>query len=73
LEDFARLHLFIDAFHKELTDGTFRIGLKFKNAAGTTSKIKIYRSTDPEGSDSYLKDEPAAFAQVSGRDAEALG
>jgi hypothetical protein len=73
LEDFARLHLFFDAFQKELIEGTFRIGLKFKNVGGTTSRIKIYRSTDPEGSDSYLKDVQAAFSQVSGRDAEALG
>jgi pimeloyl-ACP methyl ester carboxylesterase len=56
-----------------LTDGTFRIGLKFKSVRGTTPKIRIYRSTDPEGSDSYLKDEQAALSQVSGRLSEALG
>jgi hypothetical protein len=30
LEDFARLHLFIDAFHKELADGKCKMGLSLR-------------------------------------------
>jgi hypothetical protein len=73
LEDLVRLHFFFDAFQNELSEGTFKIGLKFKNIGGGYPRIKIYRSTDTEGSDSYLRDDQAAFAQVSGRDAVALG
>ena len=72
LEDFARLHLFFGAFEKELTAGTFRIGLKFKTVEGTP-RIRVYKSTDTGGSDSYLKDDQAAFAQISDPDAATLG
>jgi hypothetical protein len=47
--------------------------VKRKRLRQNSPKSKIYSSTDPEGSDSYLKDEQAALAQVSGPDAEALG
>jgi hypothetical protein len=73
LEDFARLHLSIDAFREELANGKFKIGLKFRDVEGADPKIKIYKSPDPEGSDSYLKDDQNAFAQLSGENAEALG
>jgi hypothetical protein len=73
LEDFTRLHVFIDAFHKELADGKFKIGLKFRDVEGADPKINVYKSTDSEGSDSYLKDERNAFAQLSGKNAQALG
>jgi hypothetical protein len=73
LEDFVRLHLFIDAFQKELSGGTLKIGLKFKGVEGTPPKMKVYKSTDSEGSDSYLMDDQAAFAQLSGKNAQELG
>jgi pimeloyl-ACP methyl ester carboxylesterase len=62
-----------DAFQKELSEGTFKIGLKFRNIGSGYPRIKVYGSTDTEGSVSYLKDNQAAFAQVSGRDAVTLG
>ena len=73
LEDFVRLHLFIDAFQKELSAGTLKIGLKFKGVEGTPPKMKVYKSNDSEGSDSYLKDDWTAFAQLSGKNAQELG
>jgi hypothetical protein len=73
LEDFARLHLFIDAFQKELADGTLAIGLKFKDAEGTPPKMRVYKSSDSEGSDSYLKDESTASAQAFLDNARTLG
>jgi hypothetical protein len=72
LEDFFRLWLHVGAFHEQIAAGTFKIGLKWANTTDTP-KIKVYRSTDPDGSDEYLKDEEAAFAQISGDDAETLG
>jgi hypothetical protein len=72
-EDFVRLHLFFDAFQKELSGGTLKIGLKFKGVEGTLPKVKLYKSNDSEGSDSYLKDDQAAFAQLSGENAQELG
>ena len=72
LEDFARLHLHIGWFYEQIASGTFKIGLKWRDATDTP-KIKVYKSTDTSGSDSYLKDEQAAFDQVSGDDIETLG
>ena len=72
LEDFTRLWLHFDAFRKEITEGTYSIGLKWKKTTGSPS-IKIYKSTDTNGSDSYLKDEGAALKQISGEDTETIG
>jgi hypothetical protein len=73
LEDFTRLHLFIDAFHEELADGKLKIGLKFKDVEGADPKINVYKSTDSEGSDSYLKNDKDASAQLAAKNAAALG
>lgn len=73
LEDFTRLYLHVGAFHEEINNGTFKIGLKWKNTSGTSPKIKVYQSADPEGSDLYLKNEQAALNQIDGENAETLG
>ncbi|MFZ4777555.1 MAG: hypothetical protein ACOYM3_19470 [Terrimicrobiaceae bacterium] len=73
LEDFARLYVHIGGFYEEIADGTFKIGLKWRDTNGTAPKVKVYKSTDTAGSDSYLKEDTAAFAQVSGDDVEMLG
>ena len=73
LEDFARIHLRLDGLHEHLADGTFKIGLKFSQAGSGSSKINVYKSADPDGSNSYLTDQEAAMAQISGRYARALG
>ena len=72
LEDFTRLWLNFEAFQKEISEGTYSIGLKWKKTTGSPS-IKIYKSTDTSGSDSYLKDEGAALKQISGKDTAAIG
>jgi len=72
LEDFTRLWLHLDGYYDQLADGTFKVGLKWRDTDGTP-KIKVYKSTDAEGSDSYINDEQAAFNQVSGDDAETFG
>ena len=71
LEDFARLWLKFDAFQKEISEGTYRIGLKWKTTGSPS--IKVYKSTDTNGSDSYLKDEADALKQISGKDTETIG
>jgi hypothetical protein len=73
LEDFMRLFIHLGAFHQELANGTMKVGLKWKDTNGTRPRVKIYRMADPEGSDSYLKDDAAAAAQVSGTFRNALG
>ena len=73
LEDFARIHIRLDGLHEQVVDGTFKIGLKFSQASGGSSKINVYKSTDADGSNSYLTDEKAAMAQISGKDAQSLG
>ena len=73
LEDFARIHLRLGGLHEQVVDGTFKIGLKFSQAGGGSSKINVYKSADPDGSSSYLTDERAAMAQISGKNAQSLG
>ena len=72
LEDFTRLWLKFEAFQKEISEGIYSIGLKWKETTGSPS-IKLYKSTDTNGSDSYLKDEGAALKQISGKDTETIG
>ena len=72
LEDFTRLWLKFEAFQKEISEGTYTLGLKWKEATGSPA-IKLYKSTDTNGSDSYLKDEAAALSQISGADTETIG
>ena len=72
LEDFTRLWLYFDAFQKEISEGNCKIALKWKKTTGSPS-IKLYKSTDTNGSDLYLKDEGAALKQISGNDAETIG
>ena len=62
----------MDAFRKELAEGVFRVGLKFKDVEGEP-KIKIYKASDPGGSDSYLKSSESALHQIFGKDAKTLG
>jgi len=73
LEDFTRLYVHLGAFYQELANGTFKIGLKWSGNATGTPKIKVYKSADAAGSDSYLKNDAAATAQVSGAFRNALG
>ena len=73
LEDFARIHLRIDGLNEQVIDGIFKIGLKFSDASGGSSKIKVYKNADPDGSNSYLTDQEAAMTQISGRDGRAFG
>jgi len=73
LEDFSRLYVHVGGFYEEIANGTFKIGLKWRDTNGTAPKVMVYKSTDTAGSDSYLKEDTAAFAQVSGEDAETLG
>lgn len=73
LEDFTRLFLHLGGFHQELVSGTMKVGLKWKDTGGTTPRVKLYRMADAQGSDSYLKDDTAAAAQVSGVFRTALG
>jgi len=73
LEDFSRLYVHIGAFYEELANGTFQIGLKWGGNATGTPKVKVYKFADAAGSDSYLKDDAAATAQVSGDYKTALG
>jgi hypothetical protein len=71
LEDFTRLWLRIGAFYDEIKNGTLKIGLKWKNTSNGPA-IKIYKSADPEGSDSYLKDEQAGQDQFASDHRSAL-
>ena len=73
LEDFTRLYVHLGAFYQELANGKMKVGLKWSGNATGTPKIKVYKSADAAGSDSYLKNDAAATAQVSGAFRNALG
>jgi probable HAF family extracellular repeat protein len=74
LEDFARLWIFIGGLQEGIASGKIHVGLRWKTVApGTAPAINIYPSADEEGSDSYLKNETAAQAQISGAFNDAVG
>jgi hypothetical protein len=65
LEDFARLWLYLGVSQDKLISGEIQVGLRWKTVvSGTGPAINIYPSADGPGSDSYLKDEAAADAQL---------
>jgi hypothetical protein len=57
LEDFARLHLNVRGFEKDLKSGSTKLAFEWKNAS-ETPRIKLYRATS-SGTD-YLTKESAA-------------
>jgi len=60
MEDFARLNIFVGSLHKKVRDGRIQIGLKWKDADGSSPAIKIWQNKSPQGGDEYLKEENAA-------------
>src|SRR5205814_1761934 len=66
LEDFSRFWIYFGGLQDQIRSGEIRIGLRWKSVtAGTAPAINIYPSADEEGSDSYLKDDTAAQAQLT--------
>ena len=67
LEDFARFWIYFGGLQDAISSGNIQVGLRWKNVVpGTSPAINIYPSADGDGSDSYLKDDAAAQAQISG-------
>jgi hypothetical protein len=64
LEDFQRLHLSIGGLRDGISNGTIKIGFKWKSVTQTPA-VKIYRAADPEGALDYLSDMEAAQAQLA--------
>ena len=73
LEDLARLWIYLGNLHEQMGGGSYQVSLSWRSTGGTSPKIKVYRSTDSTGSDSYLKSPQAAINQISGDDADTLG
>ena len=72
LEDFARLWIYVPGLYDRVHNGDIRIGLRWKTVVSGTPAINIYPSADIGGSDSYLKNDAAAAAQISGDFNEAV-
>lgn len=67
LEDFTRLWINLTGIADAVKAGDFEVGLRWADVApGTNPSINIYPSADGSGSDSYLKDDGAAAAQIAG-------
>jgi len=73
LEDFTRLFINIGGLHDAVADGTFSVGLEWRNTNGTNPAIKVYRAAELDGGDQYLKTEVWALNQTLGTVATALG
>jgi hypothetical protein len=63
LEDFTRLQLSIGGLQDAFKNGQLHLGLKWADTNGTSPAIKLYRATDPNGSNSYLFNPSAASSQ----------
>jgi hypothetical protein len=67
LEDYTRLHLYFGGLQAGIADGTFKIGLKWKNVNGpSTPAIKVYQAAESDGGSKYLTDDSVADSQISG-------
>ncbi|MBK9990931.1 MAG: hypothetical protein IPP19_09415 [Verrucomicrobia bacterium] len=68
LEDCGRLWINLSGLQGMITDPntTFQIGLKWADGYTGTPAINIYPSAEGTGSDSYLRDDAAAQAQITG-------
>ncbi|MFZ4774282.1 MAG: esterase/lipase family protein [Terrimicrobiaceae bacterium] len=64
LEDFTRLSIYLGGLQDAITAGKIQVGLKWKNAGATPPSINVYRSAAVDGSDSYLRTEAGALAQM---------
>lgn len=64
LEDFARLWIYLGAFQDRIISGDIQVALRWKTVASGTPAINIYPSADGDGSDSYLKSDKGAAAQL---------
>lgn len=73
LEDFARPWINVGGIHEGLLDGTFKVGLKWKDTGALKPAIKIYRAAEANGGDGYVKDQEIADDQVLGSAGTALG
>ncbi len=64
LEDFARLWVDMTGLQSMVTtSGGIQVGLKWKGTTGSPA-VNLYVSADGTGSDSYLKSDTAASAQI---------
>jgi hypothetical protein len=65
LEDFARLWIDLTGLQSMVTtSGGIQVGLKWKSFTGSPA-VNLYVSADAAGSDSYLKNDQAAYTQVT--------
>jgi len=64
LEDYTRLWLNTQGITTELQNGTFLLGLEWKNVtAGTSPSIRLFPAVETNGGTLYLTDETTALAQ----------
>jgi hypothetical protein len=55
LEDFVRMNIFVQGITNEIAQGTFKIGLKWKNTTGFPA-IKLWKNKSPDGGIQHLTD-----------------
>ena len=63
LEDFSRIQISIGGLRDAFATGKLRLGFEWKPISGNPA-IHLYPQKDQSGSDSYLKDQQAAAAQI---------
>lgn len=65
LEDYARLWMYFGGLQAAIADESIKVGLKWKNTGTTNPSINIYLSASDGGTDSYLKSDSDADAQMA--------
>jgi hypothetical protein len=65
LEDFTRIRLSVGLPIDALRDGSWKVGLKFRDSGGQNPSIRIWPNESDTGSDSYLTDGTVAGRQIS--------
>jgi len=65
LEDFARLHIYLQGLSEAISSGQIKIGLRWKDVIGDPG-IRIYKAVESDGGTKYLSDDAVAAQQISG-------
>lgn len=65
LEDFARLHIYLQGLSGAISSGQVKVGVRWKEVTGDPG-IRIYKAVESDGGTKYLSDDVAAGQQIGG-------
>lgn len=65
LDDFSRIHLNVRGLHDLFADGTFTLGLKWKNIQERDPAVRLFKASEADGGTKYLSEVSMAASQIS--------